>query len=73
MTPEPVAAGGQVAFRAPVFPGASVVAEGVVLLLLLCLVSGCSLMLFVRLRLVLLGAVCCFFSATPVRVGCFLP
>ena len=29
-------------------------------------------MLLVRLRLGLLGAVCCFVSATPVRVGLFL-
>ena len=49
------------------------VAVGAVLLLLLSRVSGCSLMLFVRLRLGLLGAVCCFVSADPVRVGCFLP
>ena len=30
-------------------------------------------MLLIRLRLRLLGAVCCFVSAVPVRVGCFLP
>ena len=35
--------------------------------------SGCSLMLCIRLHLRLLGAVCCFDSAAPVRVGCFLP
>ena len=29
-------------------------------------------MLFVRLRLGLLGAVCCFVSAAPVRIGCAL-
>ena len=29
-------------------------------------------MLFARLRLGLLGAVCCYVSATPVPVGCFL-
>ena len=54
-------------------PGASWVAVGVVLLLLLSLVSGCILTLFVRLRLGLLGTVCCFVSTSPVRVGCFLP
>ena len=54
-------------------PHASVVAVGTAILLLLSLVSECSLMLLVRLRLGLLGAVCCFVSATPVRVGCFLP
>ena len=30
-------------------------------------------MLLVRLRLGLLGAVCCFASAAPLRVRCFLP
>ena len=40
-------------------PGASVVPVGAVLLLLLFLVSGYSLMLFVRLHLRPLGAVCC--------------
>ena len=30
-------------------------------------------MLFVRLRSGLLGAVCCFVSAAPVMVVCFLP
>ena len=54
-------------------PRASMVAVGAVLLLLLSLVSGCSLMPFVRLRLGLLGTVCCFISAAPVCVGCFLP
>ena len=44
-----------------------------VLLLLLSLVSGCSLILFVRLRLRLLGAVCCFASTAPACVGCSLP
>ena len=48
-------------------------AVGTVLLFLLSLVSGCSLMLFVVLRLGLLGAVCCFVSAVSVRIGCFLP
>ena len=52
---------------------ASVVAVGAVLLLLRSLVSGCSLMLFVRLRLGLSGAVCCFVSAAPVCAGCFRP
>ena len=49
------------------------VAVGAVLLLLLSLVSECSLMIFPRLRLGLLGAVCCFVSAAPLHVGCFLP
>ena len=53
-------------------PGASVVDVGAVLLLLLSLVSGCSLMLFTRLRLGLLGPGCCFAAAAAVCVGCFL-
>ena len=76
------------AFRAPwVLPGVSVVAVVAVLLLLLSLVLGCSLMLFVRLRLGLtcaelfqrdamvrlLGAVSCFDSAALVHIRCFLP
>ena len=44
-------------------PGASIVAVGAVLLLLLSLVSGCSLMLFIRLHSGLFGAVCCFVAA----------
>ena len=54
------------------FPGASVVAVGVVLLLLLSLLSGCGLMLLIRLHSGLFGAACYFVSAAPVRVGCFL-
>ena len=53
------AAGGQVACRAPGgLPGASVVTVGAVLLLLLSLVSGCSLMLLIRLHSGLFGAEC---------------
>ena len=47
-------------------PGASVVAVGAVPLLLRSLVPGDSLILFVRLHLGLLGAVCCFVSAASV-------
>ena len=60
-------------FGCPGLPGASVVDVGAVLLLLLPLGSGCNLMLFFRLHVGLLDAVCCFVSAAPVRVGCFLP
>ena len=42
-------------------------------LLLLSLVSECSLMLFIQLHIGLLGAVLCFVSAAPVHVGCFVP
>ena len=52
------AAGGQVAFRAPGLPGASVVAVGAVLLLLLSLVSGSGLMLLLQLHLGLFDVVC---------------
>ena len=53
------AAGGQVAFRAPGgLPGAPVVSVGAVLLLFLSLMSGCGLMLLIRLQSGLLGAVC---------------
>ena len=45
-------------------------AVGAVLLLLLSLVSGCSLMHFIRLHSGLFGAVCCFVYTAPVRVGC---
>ena len=45
------------------------VAVGAVLLLLLSRVSGCSLMLFVRLRLGLLGAVCCLFPLLRRTLG----
>ena len=54
-------------------PSTSVLSVGEVLLLLLSLVSGCSSILFLRLHSRLLGAVCCFVSAAPVCVGCFLP
>ena len=54
-------------------PSASIAAVGAVLLLLLSLVSGCSLILFIRLHSGLFGAVCWFVSAAPVRVGFFLP
>ena len=54
-------------------PGASVEAAGAVLLLLHSLVLGCDLILFNRLRLGLMGAVCCFVSVATVRVRCFLP
>ena len=37
------------------------------------LVSGCSLMLTVRLHLMLLSAVCCFLSAALVHIGCLVP
>ena len=54
------AAGGQIAFRAPGgLPGASVVAVGAVLWLLLSLVSGCGLMLLIGLQLGLFDVVCC--------------
>ena len=54
-----VGIGGQVAFRAPRgLPGASVVAVGAVLLLLLSLVSGCGLMLLLWLHSGLFDVVC---------------
>ena len=46
---------------------------GLSALLLLSLVSGCCLMPFIRLHLGLLGAVFYFVSASPVRIGCFVP
>ena len=49
------------------------VTVGKVILLHLSLLSGYGLMLLVALRLGLLGAVYCFASAAPVRVGYFLP
>ena len=53
------AAGGQVTFRAPGgFPGASVVAVGAVLLLLLSLLSGSGVMLLLWLHLGLFDVVC---------------
>ena len=54
-------------------PGASMVAVRAVLFLRLFFMSGYSVMLFVRLRFGLLGAVCCFVSAAPLRVWCFVP
>ena len=53
-------------------PRICAVVVGLALLLRLSLGSGCSSMMLVRLRSGLLGAVCCFASATPVRVRCFL-
>ena len=59
MPPGLAAAGGQVAFRAPGgLPGASVVAVGAVLLLLLSLVSGSGLMLLLWLHPGLFDVVC---------------
>ena len=53
--------------------GASVVAVGAVLLLLLSLVSECGLMTLTRSHSGLFGCcVCCLVPAAPVRVGCFL-
>ena len=52
--------------------GAGVCGSGRCALLLLSLESGCSLMFFLQLHSGLFGAVCCFASAAPVRVGCFL-
>ena len=48
-------------------------AVGAVLLLLLFLVSGCSIMPLIRLHSWLFGAMCWFVSAAPVRIECFLP
>ena len=60
------AAGGQVAFRAPGgLPGASVVAVGAVLLLLLSLVSGSGLMLLLWLHLGLFGDLCVSLFSPP--------
>ena len=53
------AAGGQVALLVPGgLPGASAVAVGAVLFSLLSLVSGCGLMLLIRLQSGLFGGVC---------------
>ena len=69
-----VAAGGQVAFRAPgVLPGASVVAVGAVLLFLLSLVSWCSLMvLFGCTQGCLVPCVLLCFSRSRARLVCVL-
>ena len=72
VTPGSVA-GCQVAFRAPGCAQRLRSGCGRSALLLLSLVSGRRLMLLFRSHSGLFGAVCCFISATPVRVGCFLP
>ena len=59
-------------FRRRGLTGASVMAVGAQLWLVLFLVSSCSPMLLVALGFGLSDAVHCNFSAPPVCVGCFL-